>query len=354
MKTVKIFSIVGIAGILLGGAFLLGRISTAPTSTAISNTTVANIVNQQSEPGAIKQLGSVNTGVTNKAGNSSAEVAEGSNDPKIETFAYDQAAASVESLRDILLNEAESPEKLAKVQSIMQSLLGKAKSNSDTLRAMIDAYRQNPDSRLGGNLQSVLAELKDPEVVDAALGLSQSTSTEEQLAGLELLAKLDMPSEEVLQITTGIIATKQAEPDVIMAAVHALPKSGIAPDNQNAILQDLSQLAQSNDNAGVRSASIFKVGELAKDADDLSVVTNMLTANNETDDRISAAMAIQQSNVVDDQLKQTLINHMSNPEELWEIRRLSAQSLERFKLSEDEYAAYQRFLEEQGDISLGR
>jgi len=71
------------------------------------------------------------------------------------------------------------------------------------------------------------------------------------------------------------------------------------------------------------------------------------------DDRISAAMALKQSDVVDAELKAVLVERMRDNEELWEVRRMSAEALERFKLDSSEYEAYQAFLSQQQRVSQG-
>ncbi len=280
--------------------------------------------------------------------------AEGTDDPNIENYAYDQARASVDALRDAIDQLPESAEKHAKIQSLMQALLTKAQANSSTLRGLIDAYGESPSSHMGNRLQSILAEIQDPEVESMALNMANSTDPSQKLAGLDLLGRLGIPSEQTFETASSVIYANESSPEIMMAALNALPKMTLPDTEHTKVIQDLSALAQSSDHEGVRSSSLFSIGKWAKDANDLSVVMNTLSNEGSPDSRISAAMALSESTVVDPELQSLFVNRMSDSDELWEIRRMSAESLQRFKLSGEDYAAYQAFLEEQGDVALGQ
>ncbi|MBU2705038.1 hypothetical protein KCM76_03540 [Zooshikella marina] len=273
------------------------------------------------------------------------------NEAPIETSPYDRANATVDNLR-LLLAEAESSEKQGEIQSILQSLLENAEQDASALSSIIDNYRLDPNSEMGTHLQSVLAEIKDPEVEAAAIDLVKSGGLENQIAGLDLLAQLNIPSESTYNLTRDILAAND-NPEVLMSALNAMPVIPLPAQDAQEAMQQLSTLARSSADSGVRSASIFKIGQWAKDEHDLSPVVGILQKSNDPDDRISAIMAIQESNVVSDQLRYTLAQLMSNKKELWEVRRMAAESLTRFKMSSKEYAAYQTFLKEQGDIAEG-
>ncbi|MGI0116383.1 hypothetical protein [Zooshikella sp. RANM57] len=269
----------------------------------------------------------------------------------IQTSPYDLASATVDNLR-LLLAEAEGPEKQGKIQSILQSLLENAEKDSSALSSIIDNYKLEPNSEMGSLLQTVLAEIKDPQVETAAFDLAKSGQVEEQLAGLDLLARLDIPSKKTYKLTTGILSSND-NPDILMAALNAMPVITLPEHESQQTIQQLTSLATANTDSGVRSASIFKVGQWAKDENDLSPIVGILNKSKNPDDRISAMMAIQESRIVSNQLRETLTQLIVNDQELWEIRRMAAESLNRYKLSPKEYAAYQAFLKEQGDVAAG-
>lgn len=350
--------IVGVAAVATV-AFFAGRydqVNNVESSQSVNSTSPASAtmesvsLDQPQLPGG--EISGQNTSA--EPTDDTALLAEGTDDPNIENYAYDQAKASVDALRDAIDNLPESAEKYAKIQSMMQALLTKAKANSSTLRGLLDAYSESPSSHMGNRLQSILAEIQDPEVESLALDMAKSTEPSQKLAGLDLLGRLGIPSEQTFDAASDVIYTNNSSPEIMMAALNALPKLTLPDAEHNKVIQDLSTLVQSNEHEGVRSSSLFSIGKWAKDADDLQVVMTTLSNEGSADSRISAAMALSESSVIDPSLQELFVSRMSDPQELWEIRRMSAESLQRFKLSGEEYAAYQAFLEEQGDVAIGQ
>ena len=117
------------------------------------------------------------------------------------------------------------------------------------------------------------------------------------------------------------------------------------------IIQVLEGLTQ-HGNEGVRSASIFEIAKWAKTTVQLDSVRMALTSES-TNDRISAAMALQKSPVVSAVLREELIARMVDANELWEIRRMAADSLARFSLDDEQFALFESFKQEQASVSHG-
>ena len=165
-----------------------------------------------------------------------------------------------------------------------------------------------------------------------------------------MLDELSISNSKTLEIVIGYIDSPDSDPDILMRAIHAMPViSGSAQQMEN-IISKLARLSAKHPSESVRSSSLFKISTWAKDAQDLEAVIQALDKRRPPDDRISAVMAISQSNVTDDSLRDTLVSRMMDTEELWEIRRYSAEALERFKLDDNDYKLYMKFKLEQADI----
>ncbi|KAB7627543.1 hypothetical protein [Alkalilimnicola sp. S0819] len=269
-------------------------------------------------------------------------------DPRIAQRARDQALATVDRLAMALNSAAFGNER--EIQALKQALLDKAGVDSLALQGIIDVFRTDPGSVLGQHLGSLLAEIKDPEVETMAQQLVRSGAPDQMKAGLMVLGELGIPSEETLRMTQQIIRQPYSDPDLLMGAIRAMP---VMPMSQHATAESLSsltELAAHHPHDGVRSNSLFKISDWAKDGEDLRPVVQALAAHRPTDDRISAAMALSRSTVVDDSLRRTLLDRMADANELWEVRQYSAAALERFKLSGSEYQRLESFRREQMDL----
>ena len=96
----------------------------------------------------------------------------------------------------------------------------------------------------------------------------------------------------------------------------------------------------------VRSEGIFAITKWAKNEQELENVVKALGSDVE-DDRISAAMALENSSIVSDVLKNALLVKMKDKAELMEVRVFVANSLKRFDLSNSESSEYTNFRKEQ-------
>lgn len=285
---------------------------------------------------------------------SSAPIAgEANHDPAAETAPYRDSVASVAELRRL----AESPQLSADQQNALlelkQALLDNAGSDDQALRGLIDALRLDPGSATAEHLLSILGEVRAPAVEQLGLEMAISDDSEVQAVGLDLLSRLGIAGQDTYDLTRQLLADPNRPPEVLRSAIHALPDIPLPASEANGTIARLGELASTHPDIGVRSESLFKLGALAKDAGDLRPLTDALAADRHIDERISAAMAIRNSQVVDDGLRRQLLAMMSNPDELWEIRHYAAESLQRFKLSENDYRLYQRFNEELEVIRSG-
>ena len=294
---------------------------------------------------AAKAAGGAVTGTEDEEGQS-----EAFHDPRIANLVRDQALATADQLALALAGDPLTPGHQAYIQQLKQALLDKASNDSLALQGLIDTFSADPASALGKQLGSLLAEIKDPEVEAMAQQMVRSGGVDQMKAGLEVLSGLGIPSEETLHLTQQIINQPTADPDLLMGAISAMPVMPVTQQETAEVIGGLARLADQHPNDGVRSNSLFKIAEWAKDGEDLHPVMQALDKNREPDDRISAAMALAQSTVATDEVRSAALARMTDPSELWEVRRYSAEALQRFKLSGQEHQLLESFRREQLDL----
>jgi hypothetical protein len=60
-------------------------------------------------------------------------------------------------------------------------------------------------------------------------------------------------------------------------------------------------------------------------------------------DKLEAALALKESNITDNELKNIFLSTMNNINEDEEVREVAASSLTRYQLNDDEYAVFLKF-----------
>lgn len=249
---------------------------------------------------------------------------------------------SVQQLSSILNSGDNSPANDTNINNIKQSLLNLAKEDTESLNNLINLFEENSNNpSLKTELMDILSTIKDPEVEQLGYKLIESGLHDQIIDGLDLLGQLAIPNDKTLEVTTQLILTSQADVDIILPAIHAMPILPVSSEKRTIILSALSNLSQHND-IGVRSESLLSISQWAKNEQQLSPVIQALQSDT-TDDKISAMMALENSPVVSENLKSILLSRMLDNKELWEIRSMAANSLKRFNLSDSEYLAYKDF-----------
>ena len=232
------------------------------------------------------------------------------------------------------------------VNILKQDLLNLAKNDKAALDELLVAYADNLNNdRVQDLLFQVVSEVKDPKVEALATELALSSDRDERIAGFDLLGELQIPSEKNLELSMQALEQEQNDKELVLSALHALPKISLSQEDNAEVVGLLSELA-TNDNEAIRSESLIGIASWAKTQEELGAVVQALDSKT-VDDRISAAMALEQSTVVGDDLKLSLLAKIEDDNEVWEVRSMSANALERFDLSSSEFASLQEYKKKQ-------
>ena len=293
---------------------------------------------------ADSQAGASHTSIQNLANTSSETDVDWEDDPDFQKS--DAISDDIGALSQ--LSSAQNPANFSAIGEIQQRLTDSAKQDNKVLAQLISAFEENLDNHaIKQNLFLILAQINDPEVEVLAKDLVRSDDRATRISGLDLLGELKIPSKETWALTKGILADNPDDPEILLSAMHAVPNMPLSDQENGELIGVLSNLTQS-DNEAVRSASILSISQWAKDAKQLAPVIQALNSE-VTDDKISAAMALEQSSVVDPTLRETLLEKMTDDKELWEVRTMSANALGRFNLNKTNFLMLENFRKQQSD-----
>ena len=237
------------------------------------------------------------------------------------------------------------------VNKTKQDLLVLAKNNSVALDELLTAYSDNlTNESIQDLLFQIVSQVKDPKVEALGRELALSSDRDNRIAGFDLLGELQIPSEANLKLSMDALAQDTNDKELVLSALHALPKMPLSAEDNGKVVDMLSDLS-TNENEAIRSESLISTAKWAKTEEELSAVIKALDSET-IDDRISAAMALEQSTVVGTSLKTSLLAKIQDQNELWEVRSMSANALGRFNLSTSEFSSLQDFRKaQQGGVA---
>ena len=232
------------------------------------------------------------------------------------------------------------------VAQAQEALLSLAKQDGEALDELLVAYADNlSNDSVQALLFQVVSQVQDPKVESLATELATSSDRNNRIAGFDLLGELQIPSQENLTLSVEALQQEQGDQELVLSALHAMAPMPLSSDKNEEVVSLLAELTQS-DNEAIRSESLINIAAWAKTEADLDNVVKALDSD-VPDDKISAAMALEQSAVVGDNLKNTLLKKIQDLNELWEVRSMSANALGRFDLSPSDFASLENFRAQQ-------
>ena len=266
-----------------------------------------------------------------------------------EAESYDLTSALIEA-ETILLSSKTSIAEQDRLFQLQDELTVNASTDTTLREQLIALVRSDPTHEMARFALNAIARLDLQDVIDLAVELAQSADRDTTLAGLNLLSELKPETDQALVVAEQALNTFRYDYEVMVAAIEALPSEEIRTTTGARVLSSLNELI-SNEDDGVRSASIFAIADRAADSAELASVVQILTSE-DPNDRISAALALESSDISTEDLRDPLVSRMIDVDELWEVRRIAADSLVRFNLTEDQKSQLAFFREEQIRLSL--
>lgn len=270
--------------------------------------------------------------------------------PQDTGFDYDVAIQSIETLLTKVELSAEDEAKLFQLQDQLVVI----SSIDPAIRTkLIQLVKTDLSSRIGQVAFSALAQLNNPDVVELGFELTDSAENNAIVAGLQLLSSGRTQPQRTFAVTENLINIyRDDDPQIVLEALHAIPLQKLdveTGERANSLLADLA----SHEDSAVRSASLFGLAQKASDASMLLPAIQALSSP-ERDDRMSAVMALGQTAIVSDEIKAQLMMRVDDASEIWEVRRIAADTLNRFELTNEEDAILAAFRQEQLKVSQGK
>lgn len=247
--------------------------------------------------------------------------------------------STFEQLRDLLKNRGRATFDEKRMAELQDALQAEMQSNPHALQWVISQYRANLTTEAGKQLGVILGLMNHAEVVELSQSLVASGSRDEQLAGLDLMARLSVSEPAMRRQALATLNSHHAE--VSAAAVFALKRQPTAPEENAQILAGLTSAAQNSD-AEVRRRAVIAVVDWAGDAKSLNPVIAAMSDGSALV-RGGAAFALGRARLLPLAAETALISHMNNPKENWDVRETAWFSLGKHPMTSTGYSAYTEF-----------
>jgi len=336
MKIAYTVGLITIVGLSVGIGYSIGSIS---SSSPIQVTPSTKPMNDSMPTSIKKETSSENVVVSQKKQTvESTPTTTFSSSPESEAIQRDSDLVMSEGISELMvLTFSDGNVDYKRVNDIKKQLLVLARNDREALTTLVTAYRESSSNKMvQEQLLQIVSQIKDVEVENSALALASSSNKDDQLAGLELLGELKIPNDKTVSVIESTLTQNQDDEKLVLAALHALPNMRLSSSQNEGLIDELNQLVMSESEA-IRSESIIALGQFAKDETQMEAVLLALNSS-VVDDKISAAMALEQSHITGDHIKDVLMTKMQESSELWEVRAMSANALERFNLDDYEYS----------------
>jgi hypothetical protein len=198
----------------------------------------------------------------------------------------------------------------------------------------------------------ILSQVPKPEVTDFATRLATAADASQRRDGFMMLSGLEMVSgmssnrsEEIYALVSRALETEQ-DPSLLRQAIQALPLPGdIESAKTQATLQELANLTH-NDDAQVRAQSIQAMAQWDRKGQAAEGVVYEALSDTQPEVRMAALSVIYNSPFRSDHIKSALLGVIANVNESADVKTHALNVLQRFPLSEDEYASYQQAREQ--------
>ncbi|MES2014950.1 MAG: HEAT repeat domain-containing protein [Pseudomonadota bacterium] len=247
------------------------------------------------------------------------------------------ATAPAGSLEEIWAKGKSAKDDHQLQMEMQEQLREKAQADPAALRSLIQRFDNERDPKARALLKTVLSNIASPHVVALSARLAASGDAQQRQDAFDMLKQLSSNAPEVRQLLTQAMATEQS-PAILSQAIAALTPSVVAAGEADAIVSQLSALAQHAD-PSVRSQSVLQLGQWDKSAQAEGRLQQAL-ADQAPEVRQAAVTAIGEAGIRSDSMKAALLEIVRNHDASVQLKDGALHALERFSLSKDEFALY--------------
>ncbi len=207
------------------------------------------------------------------------------------------------------------------------------KTDAAFLQAAGDEFRAETDPDRLKRLAFLLGEAQDPSLTPIASDMVYSGNRESQLAGLDLLRRLQPFDSSARDVVMNILTT-DADPEVMVGTLNVLTLPSEASDAEKQSIVDHVLPLTTNNSAAVRQRSISMISKWSSDETAMDVLAAGLNDAEESV-RSTAAYATLNLDNPSPAIIEALFAVLENQNELPRARKGARQSLQGKALSEN-------------------
>ena len=206
------------------------------------------------------------------------------------------------------------------------------KSDAAFLQAVADEFRAESDPERLKRLSLLLGEAQDPSLTPVASDMVYSGNRESQLAGLDLLRRLQPFDPSARDVVMNILTT-EADPEVMVGTLNVLALPGQATDAEKQTIVDHVLPLTTNYSAAVRQRSISMI---SKWSDDDTAMDVLVAGLNDVDESVRKTAAYSTLGLKNPspEIIEALFSVLEDQNELPRARKGARQSLQGKTLSE--------------------
>jgi len=198
---------------------------------------------------------------------------------------------------------------------------------------LLEEFRYNTDPARAKQLAALLGPYNDPAIVQTASELAYSGDLQSQIAGLDLLARVQPRNDEARNVAIDLLSSGN-DPTLLVATMNVLatPARTATPDQRQLLNDNLGNLANHYD-PKVRGQSLALIGRWDKNSDVARESLSRGLTDSDPAVRSRAAFAINNIRNPDDSMIAGLLALAENTDDKKSARYAALSALEKMQLT---------------------
>jgi len=214
------------------------------------------------------------------------------------------------------------------------------KSDRSLRMQLLEEFRYNTDPARAQQLAALIGPYNDPEIVKTASELAYSGDIQSQIAGLDLLSRVQPRNDEARDVAIDLLSSGN-DPQLLIATMNVLatPSKNATADQRQLLNDNLGNLANHYDPA-VRSQSLSLMGRWDKNSSTARESLTRGLTDRDPDVRSSAAFAVKGIRNPDNNVIDGLLFIAEKTDEKKSARYAALSALEQIQLAGNHLRRY--------------
>ena len=196
-----------------------------------------------------------------------------------------------------------------------KQIQNRLRTEPDYLTSVLTALRSNTDPNRAKQLAALLADIDDPRVYETATELAYSGDRASQLAGLDLLSRIQTRSSDARDVAIQLLGT-ESNPEILVATMNviATPAASATQEQQQLIADNLFLLSNHHV-PEVRAHSLSVLGQWEKNNPSVTEALSSALQDTDAHVRARAVYALNGTANIDETLTENLLLVLENTDE---------------------------------------